>query len=119
MKELYELKEALVDELAQYSRGRIDKKNLCEIDMLAHATKNVCKVIESLEEEEYSSRGNSYRTPHMRLSYKRDSMGRYSNNNSYHTPREMADQLMELMEEAPDEASRQDFQRLINKLNTM
>ena len=107
MNELYDLKEALIDELSKYSRSRIDKRNLCDIDMLAHATKNVCKIIDSMGEsdgEYYSRRG--YNSPH-----------RYSRRqNSYHDHNDMIDELKELMYEAPDETSRQEFQKLISKL---
>lgn len=128
-KELYELKESLVNELANYSRERLDKRNICEIDLLAHATKNVCKIIEAMVEEEegyssYRNGGGSSRRSYARgdgnSSYAREggSSRRYSGN-SYHSPRELVDELRNLMEDAPDEASRQDFQRLIMKLESM
>ena len=75
MKELYELKEKLVDELKEYGKKEMSAGSLDVIDKLAHATKNLCKVIESMEEG-YSGRG-SYRGRN------RDSMGRYSSDNSY------------------------------------
>lgn len=60
MKKLYELKENLCDELESYADKGINASNLQVIDTLAHATKNVCKIIESAEEMEYSERGGSY-----------------------------------------------------------
>lgn len=111
MEELYDLKEELISQLCMYSTGRrLDRKSVCDIDMLAHATKNLCKIIKDLEES-----GTGYsRAPHGRMTFKRDHMGRYST----HSPAQMVEELTELMNEAPDEASRQDFQRLINRLNT-
>lgn len=103
MHKLYELAEKLCKELEQYSSGEITASTLEYIDTLAHAAKNVGKLIEQKQEmEEYSQSdgysrrgggsyygrrayedggsmrgGNSY--AHGRGSNaKRDSMGRYS-----------------------------------------
>ena len=106
MKELYELKERLVDELKDYGKMEMTSANLEKIDKLAHAAKNVCKIIENEDE------GHSGYYPHERVyrgSYRRDSMGRYSRGS-------LADKLRELMDEAPDEKSRQDIQRLIDRM---
>ena len=55
MHKLYKLKDTLVKELSDYGEeGGVTKANLDTIDKLAHATKNVAKVIECCEEEEYS-----------------------------------------------------------------
>lgn len=63
MHELYELKELLIKELEEYGRkGELTAGSLETVDKLAHATKNICKIIEAYEEEEgYSERGGSYR----------------------------------------------------------
>ena len=103
MKELYELKERLVDELKDYGKTELTASNLEKIDKLAHAAKNVCKIIESEDE------GNSGHYPYSYRSYRRDSMGRYSRDG-------LADKLRELMNEAPDEKSRMDIQRLIDRM---
>lgn len=98
MHELHELKESLVRELEAYGKsGDLSKSSLEMIDKLAHAAKNITKVIEC--EDGYS---NSYGPAYSRrdvtndyvrpdgsyrdggMSYargrgaKRDSMGRYS-----------------------------------------
>lgn len=111
MHELYELKEKLCKELKEYGKKeKLDASSLQIVDTLAHALKNVCKVIESyeMEEEGYSNayansygnsygggmsnrsmaRGGSYNSYGMN-SYargrgsnaRRDSMGRYSSRN--------------------------------------
>lgn len=54
MKKLYELKETLCEELEGYAGRKLTGGSLEEIDKLAHAIKNICKVIESAEEEQYS-----------------------------------------------------------------
>lgn len=71
MHELYELKEMLCKELEEYGRkGDLSAGSLEIVDKLAHALKNLDKIIEAKEEEsgEYSSaggegsyRGGSYR----------------------------------------------------------
>lgn len=71
MHELYQLKEMLCKELEEYgSKGDLSAGSLEIVDKLAHALKNLDKIIETKEEEsgEYSSaggegsyRGGSYR----------------------------------------------------------
>ena len=65
MHELYKLKEMLCKELEEYgSKGDLSAGSLEIVDKLAHALKNLDKIIETKEEEsEYSSAGNegSYR----------------------------------------------------------
>ena len=112
MKELYELKEKLVDELKDYGKMEMTSSNLEKIDKLAHAAKNVCKIIDESDEGNsgyYSRTGHIYDGRSFRNSYRRDSMGRYSRDG-------LADKLHELMDEAPDEKSRMEIQRLIDKM---
>lgn len=65
MHELYEIKEKLMKELEQYGSEEMSAGSLEVIDKLAHAIKNICKIIEAYEEEEgYSEEGGgggSYR----------------------------------------------------------
>lgn len=65
MEGLYELKEMLCKELEEYGRkGELTAGSLEIVDRLAHAIKNIHKIIEAYEEEgEYSQRsgGGSYR----------------------------------------------------------
>lgn len=62
MHELYELKEKLCKELEEYG-GKEDMTagSLEVIDKLAHAIKNIDKIIEMYDEGEYSNAGGSYR----------------------------------------------------------
>lgn len=108
MKELYDLKDKLVDELKAYGKRELSGSSIEMIDKLAHAAKNVCKVIESTDEGNsgyYSRRWDDGRA--YRGSYRRD--GRYSRDG-------LADKLRELMDEAPDEKTRMDIQRLVEKM---
>ena len=58
MHELYELKEKLCKELKKYSEEEVSSNSLEIVDKLAHAVKNLDKIIEKYEEEEYSMRGS-------------------------------------------------------------
>lgn len=74
MQKLYELKEKLCKELEGYASEPISASTLKDIDMLVHATKNICKIIEKCEEEEYAeayamANGGSYRGSYRGGSY--------------------------------------------------
>lgn len=128
MHELKTLKEKLCRELEEYSqRSRLDSSNIQFIDTLAHTVKNLNKIIDHEEETGYSE------APHMRGSYSyrgdgysygssRRNMGdwrsddysmsgRYSMSNG-----EMMNKLVKLMNEAPDERTRMEFQRFIDRM---
>ena len=111
MRELYELKDKLVKELENYGAKDVTPSTLEMVDKLAHATKNLCKVIEDEDSGEYSNTypmyGRSYRS--------RDRMGRYSGERGYSRDG-LPDKMRELMADAPDECTRQDMRRMIEKL---
>ena len=113
MKELYELKDRLVDQLKDYGKRDLTGSTLETVDKLAHATKNLCKVIEDMDEGNsngyYSRTGHIYDGRSFRNSYRRDSMGRYSRDG-------FADKLRELMDEAPDDKTRMEIQRFVDKM---
>ena len=107
MKELYELKDRLIDELKDYGKKEMTSGTVQMIDTLAHAAKNVCKIIESEDEGHSGYYPNGTRA--YRGSYRRDSMGRYSRGS-------LTDKLRELMDEAPDEKTRMEIQRLVERM---
>ena len=138
MHELYQLKEMLCKELSDYGKdGGLTLSSLGTIDTLAHACKNICKIIESKEEESYSRDGGSYRggsygdgsyysNRYSRDGYYyddggmshrrgRDRMGRFTSRDAS----EMSRKLREMMEEAPDEATKREIQRLADKMESM
>lgn len=123
---LYELKEKLCDELEEYGSKEMTAGSLDVVDKLAHAIKNLDKIIEKYDEggsyaggmsrrSSYYEDGNSYARGRGGRSYarRRDAMGRYSRDD------EMVMELRELMEDAPDEKTRQEFQRFIQKIEMM
>lgn len=125
------------------AKGELSISDVQYADTLAHLKKNLLKSEEMMEEfdEGYSSemrqidgtmRGGSYRGGSYRydggMSYargrgrnaKRDGMGRYSSERGYSRDgMEMADQLRDLMEDAPDESVRRDIERLLRKVEQM
>ena len=137
MHELYELKEKLLRELEEYGSKEMSAGSLNTIDTLAHAIKNLCKVIEAMEEDGGSSR-RSYRSSYTRErqggssrnSYARDRMGRYtreggnrgsSREGSYTREdgiEDMVDNIRDMMQELPAEAQR-DAQKFVQKLEQM
>ena len=148
MHELYELKEKLMDELKEYgSKDEMTAGTLEVVAKLAHTIKNLCKIIE--DAEGYSERGSygsyadggsmrrgSYRGSYDGGSYdgsydggsmrggsyargrgrnaRRDSRGRYSSGNDM-----MMEELQGLMEEAPDGRTREEIQKLIQRMGQM
>lgn len=133
MHELYNLKEMLCKELCDYGKeGGLSLSSLDTIDTLAHACKNVCKIIESKDEEQYSNRGGSYNGSYYDNSrYSRD--GYYYDDGGMSGRRgramngrfvsrdasEMARKLREMMSDAPDEASKREIERLAEKMEQM
>ena len=111
MKELYELKERLIDELKDYGKKDLSGSSLDTIDKLAHATKNLCKVIEDSEEGHSGYYPVSYRDGSYRM---RDSRGRYSGEG--YSRNDLAGKLRELMEDAPDDRTRMEIKRLVDKM---
>ena len=122
MHKLYDLKDMLCEELEEYgSKGKLDMGSLDVVDKLAHAIKNIDKILEY--KEEYSSRGMSYRDgEHMRMdggSYargrtgnvRRDNMGRYSRGGD-----EFVMDFRELMADAPNDHIRQKMQSIISEM---
>jgi hypothetical protein len=116
MHDIKKLKEMLMEELAEYGKGKeLTMGSLDMVDKLAHATKNLCKIVESGEEEEYSRADGmggegSYRGMYRgsyRGSYadeggsyrrRRDSMGRYSRD-GYSRAEEKEDELHDIVDQ--------------------
>lgn len=75
MHEIYELKEMLCEELEKYgSKGDLSTGELEIVDKLAHAVKNLGKIIEMYEDEEYSG-AYAYEDGMMGGSYRRGGRG--------------------------------------------
>ena len=124
MHELYELRDMLCKELKEYGKkGDLSAGTLDIVDKLCHAIKNLDKIIE-VDEEGYSGAyygGGSYEDRGYRgRSYarRRDSMGRYSSE-GYSRKGEIVDRLRGLMNDAPDDRTRQEIHNLVSKMEMM
>lgn len=107
MKELYELKSNLIDELKDYSKkGKLSTGELSIVDTIAHTVKNLCKIMD--DEDGYSGRWDDGR------SYRRDSMGRYARTG--YSMNDLTEKLRGMMNEAPDDHTRMEIKRLIDKM---
>ena len=138
MHELYELKDKLMKELEEYGQKEMSAGSLEVVDKLSHSIKNICKIIESAEDE-YSSRGSymggsRYSREGNRYAYegeqnrggsyargrnaRRDSMGRYSSNRGYSRAdgvENLVEEIRDAMMELPQNLQ-QDAQKFIQKL---
>ena len=145
--ELKHICEILENELANVNKkldksdGVLSGDDISYIDKLTHSIKSLKTTIAMVEAEDGGSYSDgSYRmSPHWNSyndgmdngSYargrgrnaRRDSMGRYSRDgyggNGYSRDQEMISELRELMNDAKDDRTRQEFQRFINKIEQM
>ena len=128
MHKLEELKEMLCEELEEYgTKDKLDMGGLEIVDKLAHAIKNIDKIMDSEYSERGSYRGSygyegNYRGSYGDGSYRdyaerrgrgrnarRDSMGRYAS-------ADMRQELERLMDDAPDEATRMKLERFMQSM---
>lgn len=129
LKDLHEMCEILGRELGDANEkvrmggGTLSGSDLDYIDKLTHALKSVKTTIAMIEADD----GESGMYPYYRGSYnrggsyarRRDSMGRYSSARGYSRDDDMIAELRDLMNEAPDDKMKQEFQRFIDKIERM
>lgn len=121
---MHKLIEYICDELEDIEKkaekGNLSMSEISYADTLAHLKKNLLKAEQMEGETEYSMRGYTSRTmpTYYGNSYarRRDRMGRYSGYDGYSRTEDMVSQLRAMMENAPNEMTRQDIQRLVTKL---
>lgn len=131
MHDYEKLKEMLCDELEKITRkGELTAGSLDTVDKLTHAIKSIVTIMAMDDEygDGYSRADGDYMTSGRRYSYagrgrgaRRDSMGRYSRGGySYDDARDdMVKELREIMNDAPDEQTKKEFQRFISKMESM
>ena len=129
MKELETLCDVLSDKISEKVRkiksGGMSDGDLETVDKLTHSLASVKKIMAFMEDDGYSgyypmsytdgSYRNSYRGSYARGGRRRDSMGRYSGEYGY-SRNDLADKMRELMKDAPDDRTRQEMQRMVEKL---
>ena len=114
MHKLYDLKEMLCEELEEYGeKGKLDVGSLDVVDKLAHAIKNIDKILMAYEDDEYSHRrGMSHeRGGDHSYARRRDAMGRYSRDHDGF----MMD-IRELADHAPSDHIRQKLHSIMNEM---
>lgn len=139
LKDLHETCETLSRELGEANEkikragGKMSSGDLEYLDRLTHAIKSVKTTIAMMEAEDEGESG--YYMPMYGRSYgdrsygmrdgnsyarRRDSMGRYTSRRggmSYDDG--MIEELRDLMDRAPDEATKREFRKLIDRLEQM
>ena len=127
MKDLETLCDLLSEKIAEKTRkiknGGMNDGDLDTMEKLTHTLASVKKIMAFMEDDGYSgnwpmdgSYRNMYRGSYARgRGQRRDSMGRYSGERGY-SRNDLADKMRDLMMEAPDERTRQEMQRMVEKL---
>lgn len=118
--------EKLSDKIRKVKNGGMSDGDLDTLEKLTHTLASTKKSMAFIEDEDgysgnYPMGDGSYRNSY-RGSYnhggsyrRRDSMGRYSGERGY-SRNDLADKMRDLMMEAPDERTRQEMQRMAEKL---
>ena len=139
LKELKDLKETIANEIAQANKeikksgGDLNSGDIEMIDKLAHSMKSLVTTCAMLEAEEDGGYSERYMAPyysrddgHTSRNYTRDGSGNYGsyakngsryNRNGYSRGVDWNDHLRMLMDEAPDEATRMDIKKLMDKFD--
>ena len=140
IKDLHEMCETLSEAIREANEkiraggGKLTAGDVDYADKLTHALKSVKATIAMMEDEDdgnsnhypyymggnYNDGRGSYRMnrgsyARGRRNAPRDSMGRYSGERGY-SRNDLADKMRELMDDAPDERTRQEIQRMVDKL---
>lgn len=122
---MHKLLDYVCDEMDELERkvdkgGKLSSAEMQYLDTLAHTKKNLLKADEM--DGEYSGYdGRMYDDRYSRRSdgmayarRRRDSMGRYASDTG-----EMVHELRELMNDAPDERTKMEFKKFIEKMERM
>ena len=128
---MHELVDYICDEMDELKKkvskgGKLSSAEVEYLDMLAHTKKNLLTGEAMMESHSYdgSYNGSYNRSYENDGSYargrnaRRDSMGRYSRERGYSRD-DFMDELQELMEEAPNDRVKQEFQRFMTKVQSM
>jgi len=100
------LSEKIMEKTRKIRNNGMSDGDLETIDKLTHSLASVKKILAFMGDDGYSGYHDMYRGSYGR---RRDSMGRYSRN-------DLADKMRELMHDAPDDRTRQEMHRMVEKL---
>lgn len=128
MRELYELKEKVYDELKNYGKKDLTASTLGTVKDLTKTAYYLCELIEEEEDGGYSNaygnrnrsyaggRGGSRRES--RREMRRESR-RNSYDDGYSYDGSVVEELRDMMDDVQDDRKRQEFQRFIQKMESM
>ena len=115
MNALYDLREMIIDQLEEYGKkGELSTQVLERVDTLAHAAKNLDKVIEACDYEE-----DSHRSRRSSFSGRMSSRRRSGRSRGYSRAGDLAEQLYGMMDDIQDDQTRQEMERLASKMEQM
>lgn len=136
--DFYDFVCAELEELDKKAKsGNVSLTDVQYADLLEHYKKSVLANEAMESESEYSGamrdgmmyrdgmRGGSYRGSYARngrgrgRNARRDSMGRYSSEGYSRAADDVVDRMRDLMQDAPDEQTRQEIQRLVSRMESM
>lgn len=126
MKDLESLGDVLSEKISEKTRkiknGGMNDGDLETVDKLTHALASVKKIEAFVEDDGYSgywptdgSYRGMYRNSYAHGGRRRDSMGRYSGEYGY-SRNDLADKMRKLMKDVPDDRTRQEMMRMVEKL---
>ena len=114
MHELHKLKNRLCDELKEYGqRESLTLSDLETVDTLAHAVKNIGKIIVMYETTE-----NAETLENSRITYVRPD-GSYAKERYIKSGKEIVSSLRDTMAEIPDEKIKSEIHRIIDRIENM
>jgi hypothetical protein len=128
MDKLYQVKDRVLNEIEEYAdKGKLSANDAMTLKALTGSADHLCNIIDKADEGHSSmypyaytdgmdnrSYRRSYRGDGRSYAQRRDSMGRYSGRG--YSRHGLTDKLRDLMEEAPDENTRMEIQRLVDKM---
>lgn len=126
---IYKLKDKIIEELEEFgTKGEFKASELPTIDTLAHAAKNLCKLIQMCEEETGYSYGDHYYRKNYDMGNSYRNYDRYDDGMSYARGRRrydsgysgngdwMTEMLYELKEKSPNDQMKREFDEFIKRL---
>ena len=140
IKELYEMKETIANEIGEANKrirqagGKLNAGDVDIIDKLAHSMKSLATTCAMLEAEEDGYSGRNAPAYNPGITYAREGHDGYSRNdsgnngsyshkgysrenrNGYSRAGSMTEQLRQMMDEAPDDMTRNEIRKLMDRM---
>ena len=126
MDKLYQVKDRVLNEIEEYAdKEKLSANDAMTLKALTGSADHLCNIIDKADEGHSSMYPYAYSDGMDNRSYRRsyrddrsyarrDSRGRYSS--ECYSRHGLADKLRDLMDEAPDEQTRMEIKRLVDKM---